>query len=67
MFYTGVVLSTGHAGMSYTCPGNSGSGVLPRSHAKMPQAGNLLKFPVTDLMEYALDDNVLKAAVAAQP
>lgn len=30
---------------------------------KMPQAGNLLNFSVTDFMEYALDDNVLKAAV----
>ena len=35
----------------------------PRSHAKMPQAGTLLSFPVADLMAYALDDNVLKASV----
>jgi len=64
VFYTGVVLSTGHAGMSYTPVQEIPEAVCcPRSHAKMPQAGNLLNFPVTDLMEYALDDNVLKAAV----
>ena len=64
VFYTGVVLSTGHAGMSYTPVQEIPEAVCcPRSHAKMPQAGNLLKFSVTDLMEYAFDDNVLKAAV----
>ena len=64
VFYTGVVLSTGHAGMSYTPAQEIPEAVCcPRSHAKMPQAGNLLNFPVADLMEYALDDNVLKAAV----
>lgn len=64
VFYTGVVLSTGHAGMSYTPAQEIPEAVCcPRSHAKMPQAGNLLNFPVTDLMEYALDDNVLKASV----
>ena len=64
VFYTGVVLSTGHAGMSYTPAQEIPEAVCcPRSHAKMPHAGNLLNFPVTDLMEYAPDDNVLKAAV----
>jgi len=64
VFYTGVVLSTGHAGMSYTPVQEIPEAVCcPRSHAKMPQAGNLLNFSVYDLMEYALDDNVLKAAV----
>lgn len=64
VFYTGVVLSTGHAGMSYTPVQEIPEAVCcPRSHAKMPQAGNLLNFSVTGLMEYALDDNVLKAAV----
>jgi len=64
VFYTGVVLSTGHAGMSYTPVQEIPEAVCcPRSHAKMPQSGNLLNFSVYDLMEYALDDNVLKAAV----
>lgn len=64
VFYTGVVLSTGHTGMSYTPVQEIPEAVCcPRSYAKMPQAGHLLNFPVTDLMEYALDDNVLKAAV----
>ena len=64
VFYTGVVLSTDHAGMSYTPVQEIPEAVCcPRSHAKMPQAGNLLNFSVYDLMEYAFDDNVLKAAV----
>ncbi|HHT9146180.1 MAG: DUF364 domain-containing protein [Candidatus Brocadiaceae bacterium] len=64
VFYTGVALSTGHAGMSYTPVQEIPEAVCcPRSHAKMPQSGNLLNFSVYDLMEYALDDNVLKAAV----
>lgn len=64
VFYTGIVLNTGHAGMSYTPVQEIPEAVCcPRSHAKMPQAGDLLKFPIDVLMEYALDDNVLKAAV----
>lgn len=64
VFYTGVVLSTGHAGLSYTPVHEIPEAVCcPRSHAKMPQAGNLLNFHIADLMEYALDDNVLKASV----
>ena len=64
VFYTGVVLNTGHAGMSYTSVQEIPETVCcPRSHAKMPQAGDLLNFSTSDLMEYALDDNVLKAAV----
>ena len=64
VFYTGVVLNTGHAGMSYTPVQEIPEAVCcPRSYAKMPQAGTLLSFPVADLMAYALDDNVLKASV----
>lgn len=64
VFYTGVVLSSGHAGMSYTPVQEIPEAVCcPRSHAKMPAAGELLNFQITDLMDYALDDNALKAAV----
>ncbi len=64
VFYTGVVLSSGHAGMSYTPVQEIPEAVCcPRSHAKMPAAGELLNRPITELMDYALDDNVLKAAV----
>lgn len=64
VFYTGIVLNTGHAGMSYTPVQEIPEAVCcPRSHAKIPQAGDLLNSPIDDLMEYALDDNVLKAAV----
>ena len=64
VFYTGVVLSSGHAGMSYTPVQEIPEAVCcPRSHAKMPAAGELLNKPIVELMDYALDDNVLKAAV----
>ncbi|HHT9111104.1 MAG TPA: Rossmann-like domain-containing protein [Candidatus Brocadiaceae bacterium] len=64
VFYTGIVLNTGHAGMAYTPVQEIPEAVCcPRSHAKMPQAGNLLYLPAENLMEYALDDNVLKSAV----
>ncbi|MBT3877654.1 MAG: DUF364 domain-containing protein [Candidatus Scalindua sp.] len=64
VFYTGVVLRSGHAGMSYTPVQEIPEAVCcPRSHAKMPAAGELLNKEITELMDYALDDNALKAAV----
>ncbi len=64
VFYTGVVLNTGHAGMSYTPIQEIPEAVCcPRSHAKMPAAGKLLNMQIAELMDYALDDNALKAAV----
>ena len=64
VFYTGVVLNTGHAGMSYTPVQEIPEAVCcPRSHAKMPAAGKLLNMQIAELMDYALDDNALKAAV----
>ncbi len=64
VFYTGVVLNTGHAGMSYTPVQEIPEAVCcPRSHAKMPVSGKLLNMQIAELMDYALDDNVLKAAV----
>ncbi len=64
VFYTGVVLSSGHAGMSYTPVQEIPEAVCcPRSHAKMPAAGELLNKQITELMDYALDDNALKASV----
>ncbi|MCP4273350.1 MAG: hypothetical protein GY781_15565, partial [Gammaproteobacteria bacterium] len=64
VFYTGVVLSSGHAGMSYTPVQEIPEAVCcPRSHAKMPAAGELINKQITELMDYALDDNVLKAAL----
>ncbi len=64
VFYTGVVLSSGHAGMSYTPVQEIPEAVCcPRSHAKMPAAGKLLGMQIAELMDYALDDNALKAAV----
>ncbi len=64
VFYTGVILSSGHAGMSYTPVQEIPEAVCcPRSHARMPAAGQLLEMRITELMDYALEDNALKAAV----
>ncbi|MCP5007755.1 MAG: DUF364 domain-containing protein [Planctomycetes bacterium] len=64
VFYTGVVLSSGHAGMSYTPAQEIPEAVCcPKSHARMPAAGSLLHLPISDLIDYALDDNALKAAI----
>ncbi len=64
VFYTGVILSSGHAGMSYTPVQEIPEAVCcPRSHARMPAAGQLLGVHITELMDYALEDNALKAAV----
>ncbi len=64
VFYTGVILSSGHAGMSYTPVQEIPEAVCcPRSHARMPAAGKLSDMQITELMDYALDDNALKAAV----
>lgn len=64
VFYTGVVLSSGHAGMSYTPVQEIPEAVCcPRSHAKMPAAGELLNMQIAGLMDYSLDDNALKATV----
>ncbi len=52
VFYTGVVLSSGHAGMSYTPVQEIPEAVCcPRSHAKMPAAGELLNRETTELMD----------------
>ncbi|MHC4183549.1 MAG: enolase N-terminal-like fold-containing protein, partial [Planctomycetota bacterium] len=64
VFYTGVILNTGHAGMSYTPVQEIPEAVCcPRSHAKMPVSGKLLNMQIAELMDYALDDNALKATV----
>ncbi len=64
IFYTGIVLNSGHAGMSYTPAQEIPEAVCcPKSHAKMPAAGTLLNLHISDLMNYALEENALKAAV----
>jgi uncharacterized protein len=64
IFFTGVKLSTGHAGVAFTPIGEIPEAVCcPTTAARMPQAGNLDRSPVSEILKYALDTNVLKSAI----
>jgi len=64
IFFTGVKLSTGHAGCAFTPIGEIPEAVCcPTSAARMPQAGNLEGRPVSEILNYSLDPNVLKSAI----
>lgn len=64
VFYTGVKLSSGHAGLAYTPIHELPEAICcPKAHARMPQAGELLKLDVKTLMDYALEENPLRAAI----
>ena len=64
IFFTGVKLSTGHAGVAFTPIGEIPEAVCcPTTAARMPQAGNLGGSRVSEILKYALDPNVLKSAI----
>lgn len=64
IFFTGVKLSTGHAGVAFTPIGEIPEAVCcPTSAARMPQAGSLEGNPVSEIIRYSLDSNVLKSAI----
>jgi len=64
IFFTGVKLSTGHAGVAFTPIGEIPEAVCcPTTAARMPQAGNLDGNPVSETLKYAPDTNVLKSAI----
>ena len=64
IFFTGVKLSTGHTGVAFTPMGEIPEAVCcPTTAARMPQAGNLDGSPVSEILKYALDTNVLKSAI----
>ena len=64
IFFTGVKLSTGHAGVAFTPIGEIPEAVCcPTSAARMPMAGNLEDKPVSEILKYSLDPNVLKSAI----
>lgn len=66
IFFTGVKLSTAHAGCAFTPIGEIPEAVCcPTSAARMPQAGNLGGNPVLEILKYAMDPNVLKSAIGA--
>jgi uncharacterized protein len=64
IFFTGVKLSTGHAGVAFTPSGDIPEAVCcPTSAARMPQAGKLEGKRVSEIIDYSLDANVLKSAI----
>jgi len=64
VFFTGVKLSTGHAGVAFTPVAEMPEAVCcPTSAARMPAAGSFGKTPVLEILPYALDRNVLKSAI----
>lgn len=65
VFYTGVKLNTGHAGLAYTPIHELPEAICcPKSHARMPVAGRLLDQDIDTLMGYALEENSpLKASI----
>ena len=64
IFFTGVKLSTGHAGVAFTPSGDIPEAVCcPTSAARMPQAGKLEGKRVSEIIAYSLDANVLKSAI----
>ena len=64
IFFTGVKLSTGHAGVAFTPAGEIPEAVCcPTTAARMPQAGKIDGQPVSALIGYSLEANVLKSAI----
>lgn len=64
VFFTGVKLSTGHAGCAFTPIGEIPEAVCcPTSASRMPPAGNLEGKPISEILNYSLDANVLKSAI----
>lgn len=64
VFFTGVVLETGHAGVAATPVREIPEAVCcPRSLARMPEAGSLSGMPVKEILSFAFDQSVLKRAI----
>ncbi|MCX8117226.1 MAG: DUF364 domain-containing protein [Desulfobacterota bacterium] len=64
IFFTGVKLSTGHGGCAFTPIGEIPEAVCcPTSASRMPPAGALDGRPVSEIVPFALDPNVLKSAI----
>jgi len=64
IFFTGVKLSTGHAGVAFTPIGEIPEAVCcPTTAARMPQAGELEGTSISEIIKYSLDPNVVKSAI----
>jgi uncharacterized protein (DUF4213/DUF364 family) len=64
IFFTGVKLNSGHAGVAFTPIGEIPEAVCcPKSAARMPDAGRLTQRPIDEILAYASNSNVLKSAI----
>jgi uncharacterized protein (DUF4213/DUF364 family) len=64
IFFTGVKLSTGHSGVAFTPIGEIPEAVCcPTTAARMPQAGNMDGKPISGMIDYSLEANVVKSAI----
>jgi uncharacterized protein (DUF4213/DUF364 family) len=64
VFFTGLKLNSGHAGVAFTPVGEIGEAVCcPRSAARMPDAGRLTDKSIEEILDYPLSANVLKSAI----
>jgi uncharacterized protein (DUF4213/DUF364 family) len=64
IFFTGVGLSTGHAGVAFTPIGEIPEAVCcPTTAVRMPQAGSFEGKSISEILKYSLDTNVLKSAI----
>ncbi len=64
VFYTGVMLDTGHGGVAFTPIRDIPDAVCcPRSYGKMPRSGYLSEQPFENILDAATDPGPLKSAV----
>jgi uncharacterized protein (DUF4213/DUF364 family) len=64
VFFTGVKLTTGQGGVAFTPIGEMPEAVCcPTSAARMPQAGRMAGRAIDEVLDYAREKNVLKAAI----
>ena len=63
VFYTAVMLSTGHVGVAFTPRGLEDTVCCPRSASLMPESGRLVGRPAWELAEYSRSAGPLKRAL----
>lgn len=64
VFFTGVKLSTGHAGVAFTPIGEMPEAVCcPKTAARMAEAGRMRGKGIQEILSYGRDKNVLKSAI----
>lgn len=64
VFFTGVVLNTGHSGVAFTPIGDMPEAVCcPKTAARMPESGKLRGRDAKNVAHFALSPNVLKSSL----